>query len=72
MSLQFSDETVATKFIELCENVSTIKSQLETLPELRATVAKHDRVYNIGKVAAVPALGLFHVGFKHFLTKIGW
>ena len=70
--LQFSDETAATKFIELCENVATIKTQLGDLPELKATVAKHERVYTVGKYAAVPIYGALHLGVRHLLTKIGW
>ena len=72
MSLQFSDDNVATKFIELCENVSMIKTKLEDLPTLQKTVAKHERVYTVGKYAAVPIYGALHLGVRHLLTKIGW
>lgn len=63
---------MAERFITMAENVSAMKEKLEILPELKKTVDKHERAYNVGKVVAVPALGLFHVGIKHLLSKIGW
>jgi hypothetical protein len=72
MSIQFSDDALAEKFLEMAENVASIKTKLEDFPELRATVAKHERAYNVGKYAAIPAYGALHLGVKHLLTKIGW
>lgn len=72
MSIQFSDDVMAEKFVCLCENVATITEKLQDLPELKATVAKHERVYTVGKYAAVPLYGVLHIGVKHLLAKIGW
>jgi hypothetical protein len=72
MSIQFSDDVMAEKFVGLCENVAAITEKLRDLPELKATVEKHERVYTIGKYAAVPVYGALHLGVKHLLTKIGW
>jgi len=72
MSINFSDDAVAQKFFEMADNVSSIKTKLEELPEIKKKVEKHERAYNIGKVATVPALGLFHVAFRHVLNKLGF
>lgn len=71
MAIQFSDEAVAAKFFEMADNVATIKTKLEDLPEMKEKIDKHERAYNVGKVAAVPALGLLHFSFKHILSKLG-
>lgn len=72
MAIQFSDDTLAEKFLEMAENVATIKTKLEDLPELRATVAKHERIYTVGKYAAIPVYGALHLGVRHILTRLGW
>ena len=76
MSINFSDDLLTEKFLEMAENVATIKTKIEVHTEdLRATkklVDKHEKVYTVGKYASVPALGLFHLGFKHLLSKIGF
>jgi hypothetical protein len=69
--IQFSDETLAGKFMEMAENVATIKTKLEDLPELKKTVEKHEKVYTVGKYAAVPVLTAFHVTIRSVLTKLG-
>ena len=72
MPIAFSDDSVAQRFFELCENVAVIKEQMEEVKEMKVLVTKHETAYNVGKVAAVPALGLFHIMVKHVLTKFGW
>ena len=76
MSLQFSDESVATKFFEMADNVASIKAKLELhtddFKEVKKKVEKHERVYNVGKYAAVPALGLIHLSLKHLFSKLGF
>ena len=71
MSIQFSDDTMAEKFIQMAENVATIKEKLEELPAIKEKVDKHERAYTVGKFLGVPALGAFHLGVKHILTKLG-
>ena len=71
MSIQFSDDALAEKFWTMAEDVATIRTKLEDLPELRATVAKHEKVYTVGKYAAVPVLTAFHVTIRSVLAKLG-
>jgi hypothetical protein len=72
MSINFSDDQLATKFMEMVENVATIKERLEVLPELKKKVDRHETVYKVGKYAAVPTLGLLHIGFRQFFNKLGF
>ena len=72
MSIQFNDELAASKFLEMAENVATIKTRLEDLPEMKKKIEKHERIYNVGKYAAVPVLGLTHLAFKQLLSKLGF
>lgn len=69
--LQFSDAAVAEKFMEMVENVASIKTTLEDLPDLKKKVERHERAYNVGKYVAVPALTALHVTLRGVLTKIG-
>lgn len=71
MSIQFSDDTLAEKFMEMVENVASIKTKLEDFPDLKKKVEKHERAYNVGKYAAVPALTALHVTLRGVLSKIG-
>jgi hypothetical protein len=72
MSIQFENYEAATKFIEMAENVAAIKTKLEDLPALRATVDKHEKVYTVGKYAALPVLTAFHVTIRSVLQKLGF
>lgn len=72
MSIQFENYEAATKFIEMAENVAAIKTRLEDLPELKKKVEKHERVYNVGKYASVPLLGIFHLAARQFWNKLGF
>ena len=75
MSIQFSDDVLTEKFLEMAENVATIKTKIdvhtEDLKVTKKLVDKHERVYTVGKYASVPALAVFHLGLKHLLTKLG-
>jgi len=71
MSINFTDHVAAEKFIEMAENVAAIKAKLEDLPALRATVEKHEKVYTVGKYAAIPVLTAFHVTIRSVLQKLG-
>ena len=72
MTISFSDEAVAQRFFQMADDVSTIKERLQELPEIKAKVEKHETAYKVGKILGLPALGLFHISIKHFLSKIGW
>ena len=72
MSIQFENYEAAAKFIEMAENVASIKTTLEDLPELKKKVEKHERAYNFGKWAAVPVFGVVNVALRHVWTKLGW
>lgn len=71
MSISFNDDVAAAKFMEMVENVATIKERLEVLPELKKKVEKHEKVYTVGKYAAVPVMTAFHVTIRGLLTKLG-
>lgn len=75
MSIQFSDDVLTEKFLEMAENVATIKTKIEVHTEdLRATrklVDKHETVYTVGKYAALPALTALHVSLRSVLSKLG-
>lgn len=75
MPISFNDDVVAEKFFKMAEDVSTIKVNVETLKETvgktRELTEKHETAYKVGKLAAVPALAAFHIGFRHILNKLG-
>lgn len=75
MSLQFSDSILTEKFLEMAENVATIKTKMEVhiedFKETKDLVNKHERVYTVGKYAAFPALTALHISLRSVLTKIG-
>lgn len=68
----FNDHVISEKFITLCENVATIKEDMIEMKQLKATVEKHDRIYQYGKWSAVPIVAGIHLGVRHLLQKLGW
>lgn len=72
MSNDHFDHVISEKFIELCENVATIKNDMTEMKELKEKVEKHDRIYEYGKWSAVPIVAGIHIGVRHLLQKLGW
>lgn len=68
----FNDHVISEKFIELCENVATIKDDMIEMKQLKQTVEQHDRIVQYGKWTALPILAGIHIGLKHILNKLGW
>lgn len=71
MSLQFSDDALAAKFLQMVDDVAAIKTATDDLPELRKTVEQHDRLVTFAKWTGLPILATFHLGVKHLLSKVG-
>lgn len=59
------DETKA----ELFRSLGSIEAKLETLAELKPIVERHERVYQTGKILAVPGLAVIHLGLKHLFSR---
>lgn len=57
---------------EMFRSLGRIETGLEELKKLAPVVEKHERVYNVGKVAAIPSLVALHMGIKHLLSKFGF
>lgn len=72
MSNAFNDHVMSEKFIQLCEDVATMKSDIKEVAAMKIIVERHDRIYQYGKWTAVPVIALLHLGVKHLLQKIGW
>lgn len=73
MSLQFSDEVMAQKFLDLVADVADIKAAVSVadLPEMKRVLEVHDRKIWYAQVFGAPVLAGFHLGIKHFLSRIG-
>ena len=57
---------------EMFRCLGRIETGLEELKKLAPIVEKHERVYNVAKVAAVPSLVALHMGIKLLLSKLGF
>ena len=54
------------------QHLQLLADRTYCLADIKKTVDKHDRIVAVGKYAAVPAMGILHLGMKHFLSKLGF
>jgi hypothetical protein len=54
------------------QNLQLIADRTACIPTIQKKVEKHEQAYQVGKIAVVPALGVFHIFLKHLLSKLGW
>lgn len=59
------------KFIKLCEDVASIKTDMTILKEMKPKVDKHETAYTIFKWSAAPILVTFHIAVHSTLKKLG-
>ena len=71
MSIQFSDDVVAQKFFDLCEDMSTIKESLRDYPETKRRVEKHEQIVKTGKWLTAPLLIALQTSVHGLLKKVG-
>lgn len=74
--VKFDNYESATKFIQLCEDVASIKTDVRTLKEIQPLVEKHERMYSIAKWASAPMLvalvAPINTGMRQLLQKLGF
>lgn len=67
------DVTNETAFkVGIVQTLQLLVDHTSCLSDMKQKVEKHERIVQVGKYAAVPAIGLFNIGIKAFFHKLGW
>lgn len=72
MTIQFSDDVMVEKFIGLCTDVAEMKKDIKSFGRTQELAEKHEKVYTVGKYAALPVLSALHLSLRSLLAKLGY